>query len=46
MSNKLMVFAFIWHGCSLRTADVFPVVASLPSEGEKRQLEIHLLFAG
>ena len=35
---------------SLRTADVFPVVASLPpknfSEGEKRRLEIRLLFAG
>ena len=35
---------------SLRTADTFPVVASLPlknfSEGEKRQPEMRLLFAG
>ena len=36
---------------SLRTADVFPVVDSLPpknnfSEGEKRRPEISLLFAG
>ena len=37
---------------SLRTADVFPVVASLPpensyfSEGEKRRSEMRLLFAG
>ena len=36
---------------SLRTADAFPVVASLPPknfflEGEKRRPEMHLLFAG
>ena len=37
---------------SLRTADAFPVVASLPpknsyfSEGEKRRPEMRLLFAG
>ena len=31
---------------SLRTADVFPVVASLPLAGEKRRPEIHLLFSG
>ena len=32
---------------SLRTADAFPVVAStLFSEGEKRRLEMRLLFAG
>ena len=39
-------------GHSLRTADAFPVVASLPpknsyfSEGEKRRPEMRLLFAG
>ena len=32
-------------GSSLRTADVFPVVASLPEE-EKRRPEMRLLFAG
>ena len=35
---------------SLRTADAFPVVASLPpknfSEGEKRRPEMRLRFAG
>ena len=37
---------------SLRTADAFPVVASLPpknsyfSEGEKQRPEMRLLFAG
>ena len=37
---------------SLRTADAFPVVASLPpknsyfSEGKKRRTEMRLLFAG
>ena len=31
---------------SLRTADVFLVVTSLPLKGEKRRLEIRLLFAG
>ena len=40
------------HSTSQRTADAFPVVASLPlknsnfSEGEKRRPEIRLLFAG
>ena len=40
----------IYLSCSLRTADAFPVVASLPrsyfSKGEKRRLEMRLLFAG
>ena len=31
---------------SLRTADAFPVVASLPPKIEKPRLEMHLLFAG
>ena len=31
---------------SLRTADVFPVLASLPPKGEKRRPEIRLRFAG
>ena len=31
---------------SLRTADAFPVVASLPSEVEKRRPEMRLRFAG
>ena len=31
---------------SLRTADIFPVVASLPPREEKRQPKIRLLFAG
>ena len=31
---------------SLRTADVFPVVASLPPKREKQRPEIRLLFAG
>jgi len=31
---------------SLRTADVFLVVTSLPLKGENRRLEIRLLFAG
>ena len=31
---------------SLRTADAFPVVASLPPEGEKQRPEMRLLFAG
>jgi len=34
------------HKSSLRTADVFPVVASLLSEGERRRPEIRLRFAG
>ena len=38
---------FQMHTCaSLRTADVFLVVTSLPLKGEKRRLEIRLLFAG
>ena len=50
-------FFFLALRASLRTADVFPVVASLPpknnnnnnsyfSEGEKRRPEIRLRFAG
>ena len=31
---------------SLQTADTFPVVASLPWEGEKRRPEMCLLFTG
>ena len=36
-------------GSSLRSADAFPVVASLPlknTKGEKRRLEMRLRFAG
>ena len=35
-----------WGKHSLQTADAFPVVASLPPEGEKRRPEMRLLFAG
>ena len=40
--------SIVWgHGlASLRSADAFPVVASLPFEGEKRRPEMRLRFAG
>ena len=40
------VFPRIIPGDSLRSADAFPVVASLPPEGEKRRPEMRLRFAG
>ena len=39
-------FAAFFLLISLRTADAFPVVASLPPEGEKRRPEMRLLLAG
>ena len=44
--SKLTEHLFCILGSSLRTADVFPVVASLPREEEKQRPEIRLRFAG